>query len=176
MNEELESIKSDLQALNGELRQRTEEIQEVNTFMESVLANLQLGVVVVDAELRVRMWYGRLEELWGLKAAQAYGQPLSRLGLGVPRAEIEELVRSCLAREEGAHDLEVEMTNDRAIKWSARRHLRRDRAGGADCTAGPVRARRPCRRGASRQPGVCAHRGIPAPPLRRRRLTARPAG
>jgi two-component system CheB/CheR fusion protein len=113
MNEELESTNSELQALNGELRQRTEQIQEVNTFMESVLANLQLGVVVVDAELRVRMWYGRLEELWGLKSAQAYGQPLSGLGLGLPLAEIEALVRSCLAREQGAQDLEVKMTNRR---------------------------------------------------------------
>jgi two-component system, chemotaxis family, CheB/CheR fusion protein len=113
MNEELESTNSELQALNGELHQRTEQIQEVNTFMESVLANLQLGVVVVDAELRVRMWYGRLEDLWGMKSAQAYGQPLSGLGLGLPLAEIEALVRSCLAREQGAQDLEVEMTNRR---------------------------------------------------------------
>jgi two-component system CheB/CheR fusion protein len=62
MNEELESTNSELQAANGELRQRTDEVEDVNAFMESVLRGLRLGVVVVDPELRIKMWYGRSED------------------------------------------------------------------------------------------------------------------
>src|SRR2546421_7992452 len=98
MNEELESTNSELQAINGELRQRTGEVEEVNAFMESVLRGLQLGVVVVDADLRVKMWYGRSEDLWGLRAGEVYDQPLTSLDFGLPVQEVRALVRSSLAK------------------------------------------------------------------------------
>jgi two-component system CheB/CheR fusion protein len=113
MNEELESTNSELQAINGELRLRTDEVEEVNSFMQSVLANLQLGVVVVDAELRVRMWYGRSEDLWGLRPAEVQGQPLSNLDIGLPVAEVQRLARSCLTKAKGTQELIVEATNRR---------------------------------------------------------------
>jgi two-component system CheB/CheR fusion protein len=113
MNEELESTNSELQAINGELRLRTDEVEEVNSFMQSVLANLQLGVVVVDAELRVRMWYGRSEDLWGLRPAEVQGQPLSNLDIGLPVAEVQRLARSCLTKAKGTQELIIEATNRR---------------------------------------------------------------
>src|SRR5215469_4612447 len=97
MNEELESTNSELQAINGELRQRTDEVEQVNSFMESVLSSLQLGVVVVDADLRVKMWYGRSEDLWGLRATEVYDQPLMTLDIGLPLTEVRSLVRATVA-------------------------------------------------------------------------------
>src|SRR5258708_9533924 len=41
-------------------------------FPYTTLFRSQLGVVVVDSELRVKMWHGRSEELWGLRAAEVY--------------------------------------------------------------------------------------------------------
>jgi two-component system CheB/CheR fusion protein len=113
MNEELESTNSELQAINGELRQRTEEVEEVNAFMESVLGGLQLGVVVVDSELRVKMWYGRSEDLWGLRAGEVYDQPLMGLDIGLPLNEVRSLVRSVLASEGEIHERVLDATNRR---------------------------------------------------------------
>jgi two-component system, chemotaxis family, CheB/CheR fusion protein len=112
MNEELESTNSELQAINGELRQRTDEVEQVNAFMESVLGGLQLGVVVVDADLRVKMWYGRSEDLWGLRASEVYDQPLMALDIGLPLSGVRGLVRSTLS-EGTSHETVLDATNRR---------------------------------------------------------------
>jgi len=112
MNEELESTNSELQTINGELRQRTDEVEQVNTFMESVLGGLQLGVVVVDADLRVKMWYGRSEDLWGLRANEVYEQPLMTLDIGLPLNEVRSLVRATLT-DGSSHETVVDATNRR---------------------------------------------------------------
>jgi len=112
MNEELESTNSELQAINGELRQRTDEVEQVNSFMESVLGGLQLGVVVVDADLRVKMWYGRSEDLWGLRPSEVYDQPLMTLDIGLPLTEIRGLVRTTLS-EGASRESVVDATNRR---------------------------------------------------------------
>jgi len=113
MNEELESTNSELQAINGELRQRTEEVEEVNAFVESVLGGLQLGVVVVDSELLVKMWYGRSEDLWGLRAGEVYDQPLMSLDIGLPLGEVRALVRRSLADDGESRETVVDATNRR---------------------------------------------------------------
>src|SRR5712691_5415746 len=113
MNEELESTNSELQTINGELRQRTDEVEQVNGFMESVLRGLQLGVVVVDADLRVKMWYGRSEELWGLRPGEVYDQPLMGLDIGLPLGDVRRLVRAVLAGEGAAQEAVVVATNRR---------------------------------------------------------------
>jgi two-component system CheB/CheR fusion protein len=112
MNEELESTNSELQTINGELRQRTDEVEQVNSFMESVLGGLQLGVVVVDPELRVRMWYGRSEDLWGLRASEVYDQPLMTLDIGLPLNEVRSLVRATMGDGTG-HEAVLNATNRR---------------------------------------------------------------
>jgi two-component system CheB/CheR fusion protein len=81
--------------------------------MESVLRGLQLGVVVVDAELRVRMWYGRSEELWGLRAGEVYDQPFMGLDVGLPLGEVRSLVRSSLADSGAVRETVVNATNRR---------------------------------------------------------------
>ncbi len=56
MNEELHSTNEELETINDELRQRTRELNQTNFFLESILASLEHGVVVLDRELRVVAW------------------------------------------------------------------------------------------------------------------------
>jgi len=42
--------------MNEEMRVRTAELDEARTFLEGVLSSVAAGVVVLDAELRVRSW------------------------------------------------------------------------------------------------------------------------
>jgi two-component system CheB/CheR fusion protein len=39
--------------MNDQLRQRTDELDDANAFLESVLDGLQTGVVVVDEEMQI---------------------------------------------------------------------------------------------------------------------------
>ena len=51
MNEELQSTNEELETMNDELRERTDEtLNGANAFLESVLASIQQGVVVVDRD------------------------------------------------------------------------------------------------------------------------------
>jgi two-component system CheB/CheR fusion protein len=81
--------------------------------MESVLRSLQLGVVVVDTELRVKMWYGRSEELWGLRPAEVYEQPLMSLDIGLPLPQTRKLVREAFNGPGDVHEAVVTATNRR---------------------------------------------------------------
>jgi two-component system CheB/CheR fusion protein len=58
MNEELQSTNEELQTLNDELRDRTLEVDQVNGFLQGILAGLELAVVVVDSDYRVQLWNG----------------------------------------------------------------------------------------------------------------------
>src|SRR5437588_6152337 len=82
MNEELQSTNEELQTVNEELRQRSEDLNRANAFLESVLAGVPLGVVVLDADTRVRIWNGRSEDLWGLRSQEVVGEPFLTLDVG----------------------------------------------------------------------------------------------
>src|SRR5205807_8889279 len=95
MNEELQSTNGELQAINSELRERTEELDRLNVFMESVLTSLRLGVVVLDADMRVQIWNGRAIELWGLRGAEVVGSAFLGLDIGLPVGDLESAIRAC---------------------------------------------------------------------------------
>src|SRR5262249_48875089 len=74
MNEELQSRNEELQTMNEELRQRSEELNRANGFLESVLAGVRSGVIVLDREFHVIAWNHRAEDLWGLRTDEVRGQ------------------------------------------------------------------------------------------------------
>ncbi len=113
MNEELESTNSELQTINSELRQRTDEVEQGNDFFESVLTSLQLAVIVVNPDLRVRLWRGRSEDMCGLRAAEVQDQPLGSLDIGLPVGEVRKLVNASLAMPEAPQIISVDATNRR---------------------------------------------------------------
>jgi two-component system CheB/CheR fusion protein len=99
MNEELQSTNSELVAINTELQERGDELDRANAFLDSVLADLNLGVVVVDADLRVQAWNSRSYELWGVRPEEAIGQSLLQLDIGLPVEELVGPIRATLAGE-----------------------------------------------------------------------------
>jgi len=119
MNEELESTNTELMAINAELRRRSDEVDEVNRFMESVVTSLQLGVMVVDGNLRVKMWDGRSEDFWGLRAGEVYDQPLPSLDIGLPMPEMRRLVKSAL-QDPHVKEAVLDATNRRGRRVRSR--------------------------------------------------------
>ena len=104
MNEELQSSNGELQTINEELRLRSEELHYVNTFLESILSSLRVGVAVLNRDLHIRIWNDKAEDLWGLRAEEVEGQHFFNLDIGLPVEQLRHPIRNCL---QGAEFLEV---------------------------------------------------------------------
>jgi two-component system CheB/CheR fusion protein len=113
MNEELQSTNEELETINDELRQRTDELDDVNAFLETILSNLGLGLVVVDAALRVQVWNGQSAEMWGVQAAEALGQPLASLDIGLPVGKLKRQLREVVDGDSERATVAVEAVNRR---------------------------------------------------------------
>ena len=118
MNEELQSTNEELRTVNDELRQSSEELNRANAFLQSILAGLRSGAVVVDRNLNILVWNHRAEDLWGLREAEVKGRSLLNLEIGLPVEKLRGAVRPCLSGEAEYQEVELDATNRRgkAIK------------------------------------------------------------
>jgi two-component system CheB/CheR fusion protein len=112
-NEELQSTNDELQTINNALRDRTGELDDVNEFLESILTSLRAGVVVVDRQMHVVAWNAGAEELWGLRHAEAEGEHLLNLDIGLPVADLRPVVRPALTEPDYTKEVVLEAVNRR---------------------------------------------------------------
>ncbi len=112
MNEELQSANEEMETVNEELRGRSIDLNEANAFLESVLAGLKDGVIVVDGDLKILAWNFRSEDMWGLRSDEVLGKHLLNLDIGLPVDEFRNPVRACLTLNE-VQTAKVEATNRR---------------------------------------------------------------
>lgn len=120
MNEELQSTNEELQTLNDQLRHSTEETARLNAFLESVLAGLGSGAVVLDPNYNVVMWNHRAEDLWGLRADEVRGKSFLGLDIGLPVGELRPLVRACLSGENESGETTLDAINRRGKRIRCR--------------------------------------------------------
>ncbi|MCU7726273.1 PAS domain S-box protein [Actinoplanes sp. KI2] len=113
MNEELQSTNDELQTINEQLHRSSTELDEANAFLDAVLSGLRAGIAVVDPDLRVRVWNREAENLWGLRPAEAVGQHLLNLDIGLPVDRLRPLVRQALAGDADTAELVLEAVNRR---------------------------------------------------------------
>lgn len=96
MNEELRSTNEELEVANEELRRQGDEAGEYRRYSESILRSMDVGIVVLDQDLRVRSWNRWGENMWGLRAEEAMGEPFLSLDIGLPvrklRADLERVL------------------------------------------------------------------------------------
>ena len=113
MNEELQSTNEELETLNDELQRRTGALNDANAYLSSVLTSLRSAVVVVDGEMRVRVWSPRMEEMWGLRAGEVQQQPFLHLDFGLPLDRLKPAVRAVLEGRDAFHEMELDAVNRR---------------------------------------------------------------
>lgn len=97
MNEELQSANAEQEDVNRELMLRTEEIEQLNSYLQSILASLTMGVAVVNADLEVHLWNEQAFDIWGLRADEVVGRSLLSLDIGLDVEQLSEPLQSCLA-------------------------------------------------------------------------------
>jgi len=120
MNEELQSTNEELETMNDEFRHRSLEVNEINSFLETILTTIGLAVVVLDRRQHVRIWNGQAREMWGLTADEAEDQHLFALDFGLPVEKLKASIRASLAGGTEREEIVVEATNRRGKPFQCR--------------------------------------------------------
>jgi two-component system CheB/CheR fusion protein len=113
MNEELQSTNDELHTINDALRETSVELDEAKLFLNSMANSIQLGLAVVDREMRVVVWNGAAEELWGLRSAETIGATLTALDMGLPLDGVRPLIGNALVDPESTGEVVVDAVNRR---------------------------------------------------------------
>jgi two-component system CheB/CheR fusion protein len=82
--------------MNDEQQGRATELDRMNLFLEGILGNLGVGVVVLDEEGRVQVWNASSTDLWGLRPEEVDGEPFALLDMGLPVGELEDSIRAAV--------------------------------------------------------------------------------
>lgn len=113
MNEELQSTNDELHAINDMLRDRSLELDEVRTFLDSLVDSVRMGMAVVDREMKVILWNRECEELWGPRADETIGARLSSLDIGLPLEGVRSLIGNAFVDPESSGEVVVDAVNRR---------------------------------------------------------------
>jgi two-component system, chemotaxis family, CheB/CheR fusion protein len=113
MNEELQSTNDELHTINDTLRERSVELDDSRSFVNSLVNSIHLGMAVVDREMRVVLWNRGCEELWGLRADEIIGAPLQSLDIGLPLDAIKPLIGRAFVDGDTTEETTVDAVNRR---------------------------------------------------------------
>jgi two-component system CheB/CheR fusion protein len=113
MNEELQSTNDELETVNEQQQERSTELDRLNLFLEGILGNLGMAVIVLDHEQRVQLWNDTATELWGLRERETQGQHFLSLDTGFPMAELRVAVRNALSDKAESVEVTVDAVNRR---------------------------------------------------------------
>jgi len=98
-NEELHSVNEELYTVNAEHQSKIRELTVLNADIENLFQNLDIGIVFLDPELRVRKYTQRATEIIKL-IPQDVGRPLEHLNQNVLDVDLVDTTRAVLTRGE----------------------------------------------------------------------------
>lgn len=101
-NEELETAKEEIQATNEELnttneelRSRNQELHQVNNDLTNLLASINIPILILTLDLRIRRFTPMAQRLFNLIPTDA-GRPLSDIRANLDVPELETLILEVL--------------------------------------------------------------------------------
>ncbi len=113
MNEELQSTNQERPTVNTELEERTGQLNQSNSFFESVLESMRAAVIVLAEDLSIETWNSLAEETFGLSAAEVEGKNLFSLDVGLPVDELRQAIRDCMSGAAAFVEATLDATNRR---------------------------------------------------------------
>ncbi len=93
--EELQSTNEELNTVNDELRGRNEELSRVNSDLENLLASVQIAIVIVARDLRIRRFTPMAERVLNLIPADL-GRPISHIKPNIDCPDLEARILQVL--------------------------------------------------------------------------------
>lgn len=124
--------------MNDELRHRSIELNEMNSFLETVLTTLGTAVIVLDRRQQVRIWNSQARELWGLTPDEVEGQHLFSLDIGLPLASIRRQLNAVMSGRSNREEVVLDATNRRGRPFQCQLTFIRLGPSGEDGAAGVV--------------------------------------
>jgi two-component system CheB/CheR fusion protein len=118
MNEELQSTNDELEAMADVQSERTTELDRLNMFLEGILGNLGLGVVVLDEDQRVQLWNPSAAEFWGLRDHEVLGRHFLSLDIGFPVERLRTMIRNALSDNGQEDKMTVDAVNRRGRSFT----------------------------------------------------------
>lgn len=98
-NEELHSVNEELHTVNAELQSKIHELSELNHDMRLLFENIEVAIIFLDSELRIRRFTPRAGALFGLMEHDQ-GRPLTSFHHPFNRASLMDDIGAC--RDTGA--------------------------------------------------------------------------
>lgn len=124
--------------MNDELRSRSRELNDMNLFLETILATIGMAVAVVDHQQHVQIWNGHAREMWGITAEEAEDQHLLALDFGLPVEQLRSQIRACLSGESEREEVVLDATNRRGKAFQCRVTLMPLAGGARDSVSGVI--------------------------------------
>jgi len=90
--EELQSTNEELSTVNDELQARNVQLTELNSDLGNLLASVQIPIVMVSADLRIRRFTPAAERMLNLIPSDV-GRPIAHLKPNINCPDLEELIR-----------------------------------------------------------------------------------
>ncbi|HEY1662640.1 MAG TPA: chemotaxis protein CheB [Verrucomicrobiae bacterium] len=122
-NEELETAKEELQStneelttLNDELESRNAELEQVNNDLHNLLASVNIPVIILNSDLRIRRFTLMAEKLFKLIPADI-GRPITDIAIPLEISDLERQVRDVL---ESLAPKDFEKRDKNGRWWSVR--------------------------------------------------------
>jgi two-component system CheB/CheR fusion protein len=89
--EELQSANEELTTVNEELQNRNAELNSINNDVNNLLASVQIPIVMLGSDLRIRRFTPTAEKLLNLISSDI-GRPISDISMNISPAALEELI------------------------------------------------------------------------------------
>jgi two-component system CheB/CheR fusion protein len=93
--EELQSTNEELNTLNEELHSRNEQLARLNSDLVNLLASVQIAIVMVSADLRIRRFTPIAEKLFNLIAGDI-GRPVSHIQPNIHCPDLGQLIQEVI--------------------------------------------------------------------------------
>ena len=93
--EELQSTNEELNTVNEELQARNEELSRVNSDLMNLLGSVQIAIVMVSGDMRIRRFTPMAEKVLNLIPTDM-GRPISDIKPNIDCPELEELIRDTI--------------------------------------------------------------------------------
>jgi two-component system CheB/CheR fusion protein len=93
--EELQSTNEELNTVNDELRGRNEELSRVNSDLENLIASVQIAIVIVARDLRIRRFTPMAERVLNLLHTDL-GRPITHIKPNIDCPDLEHRIEAVL--------------------------------------------------------------------------------
>ncbi|HEU0011511.1 MAG TPA: chemotaxis protein CheB [Verrucomicrobiae bacterium] len=122
-NEELETAKEELQStneelttLNDELHSRNNELEQVNNDLHNIMTSINIPIVMVGQDLRIRRFSAVAERLLNLIPSDV-GRPITDIKMGIELPDVHKLIGGVI---DSLQTKELELPDKQGHLWSAR--------------------------------------------------------